>query len=32
MRIENPESVFIKTDDLQTYLESKEILKTINII
>jgi hypothetical protein len=32
MRIENPESVFIKTDDLQTYLESRDILKTINII
>jgi hypothetical protein len=32
MKIENPESVFIKTDDLQTYLESRDILKTINII
>ncbi len=32
MKIENPESIFTNPDNLQTYLESKEILKTLNII
>ncbi len=32
MKIENPESIFTEAKYLQTYLESRDILKTLNII